>query len=508
MTALFCAVAMTLLLCSCGNGEDVTGQTTTLPVASESDPLTAYGVALTFAYAPGDSMNPYKCDGVLNRTLMPLIYDSLYTLDGSYTPVPVLAASANIDSLTLTVALNTSAVFSNGKALTSGDAVYSFSLAKASPAYSSQLLNIASATAVSPSQVEFKLLREDIYALNLLTFPIVPESSADSAESVPAGTGRYIHAELDSQKYLTLNTSSQRFRSTAVRNIMLCPVNENGAQVYLMRTKKIDFLLDSLSSGSYERISSSYTDAATNNMVYLGLNSITPSSVMTHQWVRRAVSAGINTSAIAQSAFLGHASAAYAPLNPDFYELKTDNPPSQSAADILDENGFSSFDSSGTLRTNGRNSLSLKLIVCKGNAFKESAAELIKSQLLACGISVRVAVLESADFLTALTEGNYDMYIGETALPYNMSLGAFCGGSTPLSYGIDIQALSELDDGFHSGTVSCEAFVNSFRELSPFVPLCFRKGVAYYSGGAGSVKALCCDAFANIHEWELPSAAE
>ncbi|NLA77540.1 MAG: hypothetical protein GX851_06930 [Clostridiales bacterium] len=502
-------LTLTLSLCACGGNSQggEAAQTTTVPAAT--DLLAEYGSSLTLAYTPNDSLNPYRCDGEINRALMPLIYDPLYTLDKTYCPVPVLALSGGIDGLAVTVHLNTAAVFSDGRAVEAADVVYSFNLAKACAAYSAELSNIASALAVGGSQVDFKLAKPDIYALNALAFPIIPVGSADSADNVPAGTGRYMPRELDGEKYLTLNTSSLQYGDTAVKNIMLYPVSENGQEIYLMRTGKIDFLFDALSSGSYERLAPSYTDAPMNNMVYLGLNGTSESSLMKYQWLRRAVSAGLDTAALARTAFLGHAAGALAPVNPDFYDFNQSAAPErETAVSILESNGFTSFTSDGDVRTNGRVSLSVKLIVSRGNAFKESAAEFIKEQLSKCGIGVRVSVLGQDEFLLALAQGGYDMYIGETLMPCNMSLDAFFTEDGALSYGIDTAAAGELDAGFRSGIITAEAFTNGFYELSPFVPLCFRRGVAYYTGSAETVEPLCCDRFANVFEWELPVYAE
>ena len=107
----------------------------------------------------------------LNRALASLYCEPLYRVASDYTARAVLAADAQNSGTTLTVTL-AGASFSDGAALSAADVVYSFERAKESDWYASRLSSITAARAAG-SQVVFTLTAPDVYAVNLLTFPIV-----------------------------------------------------------------------------------------------------------------------------------------------------------------------------------------------------------------------------------------------------------------------------------------------------------------------------------------------
>ena len=84
-----------------------------------------------------------------------------------------------------------------------------------------------------------------------------------------------------------------------------------------------------------------------------------------------------------------------------------------------------------------------------------------------------------------------------------MSLSSFFTEEQGLSYGIDASssAATAYYD-FKEGKIDITTFVKVFEENMPFLPICYKKGVAYYSRELkyeGTVSEN--DIFSNIYSW-------
>ena len=88
----------------------------------------------------------------------------MFEVKSDYSAEPVLAENYSIAENRISVTLK-SALFSDGSAVTARDVVYSFNLAKQSPAYSSRLAKVESALSVG-SDVSFAFTSPDIFGVN------------------------------------------------------------------------------------------------------------------------------------------------------------------------------------------------------------------------------------------------------------------------------------------------------------------------------------------------------
>ena len=110
-------LSLTLLLCLLAGcspaGEDPAGS----PASSQSaaaDAQTAEALPFALAYDPQDSLHPYEAEGTLNLQLMNLLYDGLVRLDSEFYPEPRIADWIEVDGRTVTIALRSDVVFSDG----------------------------------------------------------------------------------------------------------------------------------------------------------------------------------------------------------------------------------------------------------------------------------------------------------------------------------------------------------------------------------------------------------
>jgi ABC-type transport system substrate-binding protein len=208
-------------LCACNKTEPETIPETT-ETLEETTAEAKKERKIILGYFKGKSLNPYKTESPLNRKLLTLCYDSLYLSAENYTVTPLIASSAEREGRKLTVILNQELYFSDGSEIDSSDVVYSFNLAKNDSFYKKRLTNFAAATA-SASSVVFTMEKEDIFAENCLTFPII--KAGTGGEKYPVGSGRYVIKEKNGELSLKANENTSRKEEMTTKNISLVPVS-------------------------------------------------------------------------------------------------------------------------------------------------------------------------------------------------------------------------------------------------------------------------------------------
>lgn len=491
--ALIMAVSLVFSGCSgnVGDGND----TTEMP----SDAVAAIQT-LKLPYSKSDKLNPFTAQSMLNQQLSALIYDGLFALDKNYTAQPLIASSCIQSGRTLTVSLS-SAKFSDGSAVSASDVVASFNSAKTSPQYKSSLAKFESAK-VSGKSVVFTLSADDPYAINCLTFAVTKKGSTEEGA---AGSGRYVYTAENGVGYLKAKGTRNGF-SAKKDSITLYDVKELSVLKYALAIGNISFAFDDLRDGSYTRYSASTAEVLMNNLVYMTFNK--SSSALSSEKVRQAIALAVDREKIANESFQGHATAAYTPFNPDWgvtsgkdYTQKTDL---DAAGKLLDEAGYTT--SNGGIRKNSAGKqLSIKILVNKDNGFKAAAAQSIKAMLEKLKISVTVSSLSEKEYRSAVSSGKYDIYIGEVKLTADMDLSSLLKKGGSISFGIDTSGkASAAYEAFLAGTGDVDAFIETFNSDLPFMPLCYRSGIAVYTRSLNyGSKNHANDVYADIDSWDF-----
>jgi len=434
-------------------------------------------------YSQEDSLNPYVAKSLINRSIMPLVYDSLYVVDGSYEVQPSVAQSGTITGLEVTVQLKTNKRFANGSYISSQDVVHSFNLAKQSVYYSQSVVNITKAQVKGSQEVVFTLAVKDAYALSCLDFPIVKNGTAiDGTEAVPVASGRYSLEDDGYTKYLNVNKTYDGY-SPLFSKIELVNITDSKAIIHSLVIGNIDSLFCDLGGGSYERINAGTQEVVMNNFVFLGINKY--STKLADPVLRQSISAVLDRDRIINEGFQGYASTAYTPFNPKWYALKS-----------LIQPGKESDRSNAALYiAKNAPKLNLKLVVNSDNEFKKLAAQTILQILQSAGIAVTVTELPWDAYNATVASGNYDIYLGEVKLTNNMNLYPLFK-TDDLSYGYYTQLLE--------GTITMQNFLENFYAELPFIPIGYRRGVLAFSRRiAVEVKSCENDLYQNIGEWYL-----
>lgn len=469
-----------------------------------SSSSTASDGEIALCYSKSDSLNPFFAQGITNQMLATVFCDSLFKTDNTFTPEAVIAESAEINDKRVTVTLK-SVQFSDGSSVSASDVKYSFDLAKKSTAYSATLSNVASAS-VSGSKVVFTLTQADKYAESVLTFPIVKSGTADDEDSRPIGSGRYKLDGTEQNPFFSVNTKNSAGSSAHFRTLSLVNLPDSDALINSLQIGNTDFIFDDLSSGSYKRISATVKEVSLNNMVFLGINF--SNEFLEIDAVRQAISAAIDRTAIATTAYQGHSVACSLPFHPSWKELSAASVTPLSDYDkteaetILKEAGLTEKNNKGILLYD-EEPVTLKLIVNENNSFRNEAAALVSQQLEKIGFDVTVSVLSNANYLAAIEKGQYDLYLGEIKLSDNMDLNPLLKKDGAAFYDIkEDNAAVAAYESFRSSETTLAQFCDTFSSALPFIPLCFRNGVCAYSSDISSdVVSYDSDKFYNIEQW-------
>ena len=467
---LLCAA---LLFTSCGQESE--------PI-DETDAQTMPSVECSAAYFASDSLNPYFCSTSLNASLMPLLYDGLFSVQQDSTAEPAVAASYSEGEDWVKIVLPTTGIFSDGSAVTANDVVYSFEKAKNSAFYRNELSGISDATADSPLEVTFTFSDRLPDRLLVLTFPIVKNQTAENAESCPVGTGQYVVSSQEEALFLTLRPGISEGRIQSVR---LVPVTDSGNLMYTLQTGEIDFFVSDLYGERLSRTGEQMLDVPTSNLIFMGVNS--NSYALSFSAVRQALSQAVNRDEIAESVYSGHAVAAGLPIRSDTRAYASYAASEQSEAvdyaaaqSLLESEGYTTVDSQSGERSGEKGPLRMRLLVNSESAYRVETANCVRDSLARVGITATVQSLPYEQYVQALNAGNYDLYIGEVKLPGNGSLSVFFGGS--VSYGISERSKSYLAwQEVINGSVALPAFFTTFSQDLPFLPLAFRNDVLVYS---------------------------
>lgn len=493
ITAIVCILtAVVTMFCSCKLNQTDEEQ----GGLSNNTTQTVNSYSISLPYSSADSLNPYYATGTENLALAYLFCQPLYTVKSDYSAQAVLAAESEYSENTVSVTLN-SAQFSDGTSVSEKDVVYSFNKAKQSSAFSQRLSNVVSAYAKG-DKVVFELSKADILYKNILTFPIVKNATAESETTTPIGSGAFV---FESGSTLTACETSQN--QGAVNKIILFDVKKLEYIANAVEIGNINYLFEDFSDGEYNRIAAQNKAITLNNIVYLGMNRNVPA--LSSSAIRTALYYAIDKEAICQSAYQGYAKAAVTPFNPDFYMLDGLDLPSRSgdaekSDAIFSKMGYNYY-TKKSIRTNQVNELSFSLLVNSDNEFRCLAADKIAAQLSDRGISVTLEKVDSATYKQRIASGNYQLYLGEIKLCENFDLSPFISGAA--SIGTDNMSQFNSDyEKFESGEIGIEALIESFYNDMPFIPICYRQGMAAYSKGyTPDFSYAPFDIYAGISEW-------
>lgn len=489
------ALCVLLLLGGCDEVPDLTddlivgdGDTTT-DIPEEE-------LVFSLPYSHDDTLNPFSTTTEVNLWLSHLLYDSLTVLTDGYVPQLSLASDVTAtDATHLVVTLREGAVFSDGSAVTAADVVASFQAAQDSPNYEVLLSNVTTAKADGKKrQVTFTLASADVNAQACLTFPVVKASTlTDKAGTAPIGGGLYTTASAEGGLQLVKNPHHPT--EVHFTEIGLQHLPNTASRYYALASGRIAYCFDDLSEGEEPRITGASRPVMMNTMVFLGVNSA--HKQLAQPAVRQALSLLLDRSAVA-TVYSGRGTASASPLPTAWGAMADCTAPTHTqdvtaALAMLTDAGYP---------LKGKQLPELRLIYNSDRADRGAVAEQIRTQAAACDVKITLKPMPEAEYRQALADGDYDLYLGEYRFTADMSLRPLLlGGKT--SYGVSGGSTAKAAYArYVGGQESLQTFLDTFGTDMPFIPLCYRGGVAAYDRRLTAVTPTGYDPYHGIAAWQ------
>jgi peptide/nickel transport system substrate-binding protein len=198
----------------------------------------------------GEGIDPGVNTLFIDEARMKAVYDGLFEVDGSMTPIPRLAESAepNADGTRWRIALR-DAAWHDGKKFTARDVLYTFSRvlgpAPQRPfiaASSLDQVDLAGSRAIDDRTVEIVLKRpsfEFLIALSVYGTKIVQDGAADLAR--PVGTGPFVFDSFEAGRQFTAHRNENYWDGAPAIGQLRIVSAEADARVNAVRGGEIDY---------------------------------------------------------------------------------------------------------------------------------------------------------------------------------------------------------------------------------------------------------------------------
>lgn len=452
----------------------------------------------TLAFYENYSLHPALADNRANLSLSPLLYEGLFALDASFEAVPVLCREYSVsqNGLTWTFALQEGVTFSDGTPLTGSVAAKALKTALGKDSrYAGRIPELRGISGKDQT-VTVTLTRPNGTLPALLDIPL----ALDDSER-PLGTGAYVLCEENGRFSLTARADWWQEKALPFQSILLSGIQQTDDLIAAFDSGAVTLLDADLTGTNALGYSGNYEvwDYNTTQFLYLGFN--TASGFCKDPQVRQAISRGIDRDSLTSVSYARHAQSANLPIHPAnrYYSKSL----SLQAA----------YDPQVLVNLLGRTAAPktpLRLLVNSENNAKVSAAEHIAYQLGAEGLQVTVEKLPWSDYLTALQNGAFDLYLGEVLLTADFDLTALLSSSGALNYGLwqDAQTdllLSQLraaDD--NARLAASRALYSYLNQTVPIAPLSFKNGSVLTQWGRLTGLSPCQNnIFSALENWQL-----
>lgn len=454
----------------------------------------------SLSYFSNDSFNPYSAKQSANFYLGSLLYDSLVTVKSDFSVENLIADSINFEGNTCTVTLKKGLKFSDGSELTAKDVVSSFSSAKSS-SYYAQRLNNAASCKVKDGAVVFALKKADKGFAKNLTFPIIKDGSK---QSMAVGSGRYKFASASVSDGLVKNELNT-LRKTNIDSISLTQIHKYSVLPHMVKIGSVNYIYADFGS-SLNFAASSSSAVLMNNLVYLGVNS--NNALLANQDFRKAVSLCVDRKNILTDAYAGAGFATAAPFHPAAVGLNSKDytialNDASAAQILLGTCGYNKKSENGFYLLDEQNEIRLRLLVNSDNAARKRAATSIKLSMESAGIGVDLIEETSEGYKAKIAAGDYDLFIGEVKLTADNDISSLLSvGSLNLCNDEGTSLLSY--NQYLAGEISLEDFLKTFDLKTPFIPVLYRNGTAFFSATlSGNQSVTEYDVFAAMDKWEF-----
>lgn len=529
LTALVALLMAMMMLCSCSaiseyvtealhgdeteteeeNQEDPQPTVSMEPIAIETESDRLFGLA----WDQEQSFNPLFSESLNNQNLMGLVYEGLFALGEDFSAEKVLCQDFTVSDslLTYTFTIRSGVKFHNGRTMTAQDVVYSISQAwnSASSVYYSRFHALNAVYAADDSTVVIELGSPYEQLELILDVPIIPEGSAD--EAAPAGTGPYTLSR--SGGLLTAFDGWWQGKELPVEEIHLFDSGTLDELRDDFETSRVDVLsVDPTGTGSlsfhndYELF-----EYKTTIMQYIGFNF--DSDVFCYPAARQAVCYAIDRDYIVEEIYSDKADAAVLPCQTES-RLYDDSLAAKYGFDesrikeCLIDGGFETLEGSDLMYIETSTMMqpcTIDFIVNIENTYKVQTAKYIASILEKNGFSVGLRTLSYDDYLYALNNDDFDMYLAEVKLSPDFDLTRLLNYTGYLNYGsVTIDELNATVRASLENSGAAQDLYAAIYDNGLMAPILFKRYALIAPRGlVKNISPTATDCFHNIAGWTV-----
>lgn len=428
MKPMICILlCLTLLLCGCSQGSGKAYVPTGNALVMEGEDPDSVGPTqedtlqeFTLAYYPDRSLNPLQSSDYTNRVLFSLIYQGLFSVDSEYNAYPILCSAWQVsaDNRTYTFYIEESATFSDGTRLTINDVLATYQAAVENGYYKGRFSHVTSIELSGDGGIVFTMNTPYEDLPMLLDLPILKASEVDAER--PLGTGPYSLEDSLSGAHLRRNMNwwcgSTRLAATA-ESIPLV-VGESPSQI------RDSFEFDDVGLVCADPCSDNYADFRcdfelwdneSGTMLFLACN-VRYSQVFSNETIRAALTYAIDRATIVEENYDNYAKASTLAASPSspYY-----------SSTLASRYEFDPMKFIEALNQIEKPEDEIVLLVNNDDSARLRVAKDIAEMLTECGLPTKVTDLSTNMFKNYITNGRYDLYLGQTKLSPNMDLTEF-----------------------------------------------------------------------------------
>ena len=528
-----CLLLCLVLLAGCGGDgglelENESGGESLAPSGIELVERTPADNLFSLNYDPEAPMNPIRAESAANMQFFSLLYDTVFTVDDEFHYSSEIVTGVHTeDYVWWTFDVRQDVTFSDGSPLTAVDIAYSIRMAlqQQNTFYKNRLSCVMGISALSNDMFAITTTKADSLLPAVLNIPII--RSGDYFEDFPVGSGPYVLSE--DHERLEKNPDNRHAAQLPVDTVYLKNFMDTSTRITAFEDARIDVVTND-PTGMYNLGYGSTNETRyydTTNMHYIGFN--TRSNYFQMVLPRLAVAKLIDRDYVVSDLMNNCGVTAAIPVHPRS-GLYDEELASQQFYDpigsrnLFQEAGVDDLDGDGALEilvTGIVVELRIKFIVNNDSSVKVVAARRICDELNAMGISTTLYELRWEDYVTALTNGDYDMYYGEIRLAMDWDLSYLFQvpetpkePDTPISWGMNYAR--NTDERYQSlyraylGASDIgryDAFQNvaqAITESGIIIPICFEgRQVLTHRGVVSGVRATQFDVFHRFYDWTI-----
>lgn len=510
----------TLLLTSCG----------ILPgsgkvIEEKGGPREADGGTLTVPLTNFDTLNPLLTNNNSYYQLSNLLYDRLFTYEGSGRMVPSLVEHVETSDggKRISLTIKKDIYWEDGTPLTTTDIAKTFEAVKACPdgtIYKDAMKRImgtsnvggaARATVFDDRNIDFEFDRSYGNYMEILSFPILPahiygeEGMLEKDDFQVVASGPFTLKKWDKNKRLYLEKNQNYYGSLPyIDEIVGIIFSDDKAIQQAYDAGQVDLCaIDDYTWDRYRSDKKSTVESfETQNLEVLAMNTADP--LLQDVDLRRAIDFSVNKERIIDSLYLSQGTMATFFVNPKLssglFTREESYLSVDTAVSILEKAGYRDVDGDGYRENKEGGPMELRILANPLNHRMQTEAQMIAEDLKKVGLKVRLQTpgvennieegeeekqkTQATDFASVLRSGSYQMAVLGMDFSAVADLNAVLGSSGSMNisrYGNEemnelLRKLGREQDTEKRKDI-IDKIYKTFRKDAPYVPIVFKQNV-------------------------------